>query len=308
MQRAPDRRLFLQTALAVLGSGLASRSFARQDAGLTATRLGERTLLFAGAGGNVVASVAPDGVVMVNGGAQEHSAGLLAAVARETSGARVTTLFNTDWHPDHTGSNEPLARAGARILAHEHTKQYLGADLVVDWQHRTYKALPPAALPAETFYATGTLTQGGERIEYGHLGQAHTDGDIYVFLREANVLVAGDALWVGAYPLCDYTTGGWLGGLVTATKKLLELANDETRVVPGHGAVQTRADLQAQHDMLATLRDRMHKLMRQGMGAEDMLASGITREFDGKWGDPALFLSTSYRGMWLHIRELGGVV
>jgi hypothetical protein len=95
---------------------------------------------------------------------------------------------------------------------------------------------------------------------------------------------------------------------VNATKKLLELANEETRVVPGHGPVQTRADLQAQHDMLATLRDRMHKLMRQGMGAEDMLASGITREFDAKWGDPALFLSTSYRGMWLHIRELGGVV
>jgi cyclase len=307
MQRPPARRVFLQTALAVMGGGLASRAWARQDAGVAASGLGDRTLLLTGAGGNVVASVAPDGIVLINGGTQEHSADLLASVGRETSGARIVTLFNTDWHPDHTGSNEPLARAGARILAHEHTKQYLATDLVVDWQQRTYKARP-AALPTETFYAGGALTNGGERIEYGHLGQAHTDGDIYVFLRDANVLVAGDALWVGAYPLCDYTTGGWLGGLVNATKKLLDLANDGTRVVPGRGAVQTRAGLQAQHDMLATLRDRMHKLMRQGMGAEDMLASGITREYDATWGDPALFLSTSYRGMWLHIRELGGVV
>jgi cyclase len=308
MQRPSDRRAFLQTAFAVVGAGLASRAFARQHAGIAVTRLGERALLFTGTGGNVVASVAPDGLVLINGGGEERSADLLAVIAGETGGARIATLFNTDWHPDHTGANERVARAGARILAHEHTKQYLGNDLVVDWQHRTYKARPRAALPTETFYAGGSLLHGGERIEYGHLGQAHTDGDVYVFLRDANVLVAGDAVWAGAYPLCDYTTGGWLGGLVNATKKLVELANDDTRVVPGHGAVQTRAHLQAQHDMLATLRDRMHKLMRQGMGAEDMLAAGITREYDAAWGDPALFLSTSYRGMWLHIRELGGVV
>ncbi len=152
------------------------------------------------------------------------------------------------------------------------------------------------------------MTFGTERVEYGHLGQAHTDGDIYAFFPGPNVLMAGDVLSVGKYPICDYTTGGWLGGLVNATKTLIDLTNADTRVVPGVGLVQTRADLQAQHDMLATLRERLGKMMRQGMGSDDMIAAGATKDFDEKWGNPDLFVSTTYRGMWLHVRELGGIV
>ena len=137
------------------------------------------------------------------------------------------------------------------------------------------------------------MTVGSERLDYGHLGQAHTDGDIYVFLPASNVLVAGDVLSVGKYPIADYTTGGWLGGMVTATKTLLDMSNAETRVIPGTGPVQTRADLQAQYDMLNTMRDRLAKMMRQGMGASDMLAAGATKDFDEKWGDPKLFVSVT---------------
>ena len=97
------------------------------------------------------------------------------------------------------------------------------------------------------------------------------------------------------------------GRLLTATKTLLDLSNAETRVIPGTGPVQTRADLQA-HDMLKTLRERLPKMMRQGMGASDMLAAGATKDFDEKWGDPKLFVSVTYRGLWFHVRELGGMV
>jgi glyoxylase-like metal-dependent hydrolase (beta-lactamase superfamily II) len=145
-------------------------------------------------------------------------------------------------------------------------------------------------------------------MAYGHLGQAHTDGDIYVSFPDSNVLVAGDVLTVGTYPIADYTTGGWLGGLRDATRTLVELADAETQVVPGMGPVQTLADLEAQHDMLETLVERLPDMMRQGMGAEDMLAAGATREFDGRWGNPELFVSTTYRGLWLHVRELGRIV
>ena len=162
-------------------------------------------------------------------------------------------------------------------------------------EKRTYKAKPPGARPTKTFYTKGSMTVGGERLEYGHLGQAHTDGDIYVFLPASNVLVAGDVLSVGTYPIADYTTGGWLGGMVTATKTLIDMSNAETRVIPGTGPVQTRADLQAQHDMLNTMRDRLAKMMRQGMGASDMLAAGATKDFDERWGDPKLFVSVTYR-------------
>jgi hypothetical protein len=120
--------------------------------------------------------------------------------------------------------------------------------------------------------------------------------------------MTGDVMSVGRYPIADYTTGGWLGGLVTATKTLLDVTNADTRIVPGTGPVQTRADLQAQFDMLSAMRERFPKMMRQGMGAEDMLKAAATKEFDTKWGDPTLFVNTCYRGLWLHVRELGGIV
>ena len=272
------------------------------------TPLGPTMRLVSGAGGNVVVLAGPDSLLLVNGGASEHSAALLKEIALGTNARRIEVVFNTDWHPHHTGSNEALGKAGARILAHVHTRQYLGEELFVDWENRSYQPLPAKALPGETFQTTGTMTFGGERVEYGHLGQAHTDGDIYVFFRDSNVLAVGDVLSAGRYPIADYTTGGWLGGLANATKTLVDLANDETRVVASTGAVQTRADLRAQQEMLAAMRERLAKMMRQGLGAREMLAAGVTKEFDPKWGDPELFLSTSYRGLWLHVRELGGIV
>ncbi len=316
MRPAPNRRDFLRISLGAaaalsLGPRTAAgaphqASASRTDA--TSSRLSDSLVHVSGAGGNVVALRGPDGLVLANSGAPGRTADLMAALGQVFPGATVATVINSDWHPAHTGGTEALADGGAQIIAHEHTKQYLGADIFVDWEEQIYKARPASALPTTTFYTTGELVVADERIDYGHLGQAHTDSDIYVYFRKANVLVAGDALSVGRYPIADYTTGGWLGGLATATRTLLDLTDDATRIVPGSGPVQTRADLQAQHEMLAAMRDRIGKMMRQGLSARDMLEAGITREFDARWGDPALFLSTAYRGMWLHVRELGGIV
>ena len=130
-----------------------------------------------------------------------------------------------------------------------------------------------------------------------------------MFFPDANVLVAGDVLSVGTYPIADYTTGGWLGGLVTATKTLLDLTNAETRVVPGTGPVQTRADLQAQHDMLVTLRDRLRQDDAAGHGRRTTCSPPARPRTSTRAGAiPTLFLSARYRGMWLHVRELGGIV
>jgi cyclase len=314
MTPAPSRRDVLRTLIGgaaglSLPIGLNRHALAQgHHAAITTTPLTSTISLVSGAGGNVVVVTGSDGAAMVNGGLREHAAELSKTISGLTAGKPVQHLFNTDWHAEHTGSNELLGRAAAQIIAHENTKQYLGADILVEWQHRTYKALPKVALPTRTSYAAGKMTLGAERIEFGPLGPAHTDGDIYVFFPDANVLVAGDVLAVGAYPIADYISGGWLGGLMIATKTLLDLTNDETRVVPGVGPLQTRADLKAQHEMLVTLRERLHQMMRKGMGAQDMLAAGATKEFDGRCGDPALFISTTYRGLWLHVRELGGIV
>ena len=306
---SPSRRGFLQLLMATAaGSALPLRVGAQAASPFSVTPLAPPVRLVSGAGGNVVVVNGAASVLLVNGGAQTHSERLLSEIDAGTGGKRVEFLFNTDWHPEHTGSNLAVADKGGEILAHEFTKQYLGIDRYVDWQHRVIKPLPPKALPSKTFLKAGSMTFGGQSIQYAPLGQAHTDGDIYVFFPEANVLVTGDVMTVGKYPIADYTSGGWLGGLVTATKTLLDVSNAETRIIPGEGPVQTRADLQAQYDMLSGSRDVFTKMMRQGMSADEMAAAGATKAFDARWGDPKLFVTTSYRGLWLHVREVGGIV
>jgi len=314
MAPAPSRRDVLRTLIGgaaglslPLGSSVRARAQSSSSA-LTPTGLTDSITLISGAGGNVVVVTGDDSVAMVNGGLGDHATDLARTVSGVTGGKPVRFLFNTDWHAEHTGSNEMLAGTGAQIISHENTKQYLANDIFVDWQHKTYKALPKIAWPTRTSYSADKMMLGRERIEYGPLGQAHTDGDIYVFFPDANVLVTGDVLAVGTYPIADYVSGGWLGGLMTASKTLLDLTNDQTRVIPGAGPIQTRADLKAQHEMLVTLRERLHQMMRKGMGTNDMVAAGATKEFDARCGDPALFLSVTYRGLWLHVRELGGIV
>jgi len=310
MLGSTNRRDFLKAlARGTAGISLSNIALGQQhSSSITANSLSGNLVEITGAGGNVLVVTAPEGVLMVDGGLPERAGDLLKVVFDQSKAQRVHAVFNTDWHWEHTGSNDVLRKAGATIIAHENTKLWLGADFFVEWQNRAYKPRPPEALPNETFYTSGKMTFGKEQIEYRHMPQAHTDGDIYVFFPGPNILMAGDVVSVGRYPILDYATGGWIGGLVNATKTLLDLTNAETRIVPGAGPLQTRADLQAQYDMLATMRDRLVKLMKQGMGPKDMIAAAPSKEFDEKWGNPELFISNAYRGMWGHVRELGGIV
>ncbi len=258
-----------------------------------------------GGGGNVTVFESPEGVLLVDGGSPERSAEVLKLVKAQTGATRIHTLFNTHWHWDQTGSNRTLGPAGTRIIAHENTKLWLGTDVFSKWQNRVYPPLPRNARPTQTFYTTGSLTFGGEHIDYGYLPQAHTDGDLYVFFRDANVLVAGDVVSVGSYPIIDYSTNGWIGGMLDAAKTLTGLADAKTQIVPGKGPIQTRADVEAERDMLATMKQRLAQLLTQGMSVSDMLAAKPTREFDAHWGDPTLFISNAFPGLTQRARELG---
>lgn len=316
MVMKPQRREFLKAAaagaagLAVRAAGLgmlgAGAGAWAADAP-TVTRLADNLILLQGAGGNVVACKGPGGVLLVDGGDAAHSEGLLAAV-KQTLGGPVTVAFNTHWHWDHTGCNEALRHAGVKLIAHENTRLWLTEPVWEEWENRTYPARPKA-LPTVTFHkGVQQLAEGFGTVEYALMPQAHTDGDIYVYFRDANVLVAGDVVSVRRYPIPDSCTGGWTGGLVNATQQLLGLVNDQTRIVPGTGPVQTRADLAAEHDMLATLHEDLWQLMRKGMGAKDMIAAGATSKFDARWGNPELFITNAYRGLYGHVREMRGVV
>ncbi len=276
---------------------------------LAVNKLTDTFLLITGAGANVLAVLGPDGVLMVDGGAPEHSEELLKLVADKSGGKPVQVLFNTCWDTDHTGSNETLGKAGAKIIAHENTKLWLGAEFNSRRQKRTYEPRPKAALPNQTFY-TGPkkMTFGDQPVEYSYMMQAHTDGDIYVYFPGPNILMAGGVVSGTSYPILDFDTGGWLGGMLEAQKTLLKVTNADTRIVPGNGPVMTRADLQAESEMLAAMKERLVKLLKMGYGPKEMIAAKPTQEFDAKYGNPEPFISDAYMGLWAHVRELGGIV
>jgi glyoxylase-like metal-dependent hydrolase (beta-lactamase superfamily II) len=305
------RRRVLKQLAGAIGAqallGVVGRQVFAGSSGPTVTQLSPNVALLSGLGGNVVALSAPEGLLVIDSGAPEHSGELMKALAALPGGKSIRTAFNTHWHWDHTGGNEALRKAGAQIIAHENTRLWLGTEVIEEWENRTYKARPPQALPTNTFYyKSNQLKFGDEPIESGWLGQAHTDGDIYIYLRGQNLLIVGDVLSVGRYPVLDYCTGGWIAGMRDATQKLLDLSNEQTRIVPGMGPVQTRADLKAEHDMLATLQDKVWELMRKGMSPSEIIAAKASGDFDAKWGNPQQFIASAYQGIYGHIADFLG--
>jgi cyclase len=266
---------------------------------ITPTVLNERLTVFGGAGANVVALKGPDGLLLVDGGLAEHSRTLLDSVYKQTASKRVAVLFNTHWHPEQTGSNERLA-GGTRIIAHENTKLWLGYQTPVPWENRAYGPLPVKARPNDTIYSTAQLSFGDEAVEYGYMLLAHTNGDIYVKFPKSNVLVTGGVVSADAWPVIDFGTGGWLGGMIDGIKTLISLTDANTRIVPANGPVMTRADLEAQRDMYATIFDRLGKLLRKGLAPDEVLAAAPTKEFDARWGDSRQFVTMAFKSLWGH--------
>lgn len=303
MEHHIGRRDFLGSGFAA-ALGLASPVFARSPR-LQTMRLADHLTVVGSEGSNVLVVFGEDEAVLIGGGAPEQARDLLRFVEQETKRTVIPTLINTHWHAAHTGANERLGKRGARIIAHENTKLWLQANVFVDWEERTYVPRPKAALPNATTYDTGEITCGRERIRYVHLAQAHTDGDLYALLPEANVLVTGDLLHVDRYPVIDYSTHGWIGGYLDATEALLAVADSQTRIVPGQGPVQTRAALEAQHALCKAVKSRLVESFRQGNSLEEFIASRPTREFDTSFrGNPVPFLTMSYRGAMGHLYEL----
>jgi len=288
----------------LLGAG-ARRALAQAPHAITTSSVGANMVLLQGSGGNVVALMGSDDVVLVDGGLASSTTDLLAAVAAASRARPVRTLFNTHWHWDHTGSNETLAQSGATLIAHENTRLWLGTEIVSRWENRTYPARPVSALPGKTFfYGAQQLSAAGAKIEYGYLPQAHTDGDLYVFFPEQNVLVAGDVVSGRGYPISDYATGGWLGGMIDSLKILLEKSDAKTKIIPGTGPVLSRAQLQEQLTMSQAVVTSISNSYYKGETWSEFIATRPTQAFDARWGNPDIFLRTAYDGAWGHITEI----
>ena len=304
------RRTLLKTALggaAAVGFAVWPSRFVRPQpllgSSLRAETLRGNVLRVEGVGGNVVLLGGPGGVAMVDSGSPEHGRDVQAFVTERFGAPRIELLFHTHWHLEHTGGNESRANAGTKIVAHENTRLWMSTEFFVDWQNRKYEPRRPEARPTQTFYSSEPqpieVEYGAERLQYGLLREAHTDGDIYVRFLQQNVIVAGGVVTAGEYPTLDYITGGQLGGLIDATQSLIDMSDAETLIVPARGAALRRPDLEAQRDMAVMVRDRMQRLARQGKSVAEMLAEGITREFDQRWGgNPERFVVNAYQSLW----------
>jgi cyclase len=299
-----SRRAALATISGALCAAAAPRwAFGAAPGSVEAKDLGAGLVTIGGAGANVVALKAADGLLLVDGGLASKSGELL-----DLLGGPVRVLFNTSWRDEHTGSNEKLGAGGTKIAAHVNTKLWLGGDFDVDWEHRHYAPRPAVALPSATFYTSGTLDFDGRKVDYRYLPRAHTDGDVAVLFADANVLAAGALVAVGSYPVVDYATGGWIGGLEAATRALLDGTDRATKIVPAFGPVCGRAELDAQLALCTAVRERVADAFRHGFSFAEFVATKPTQEFDAARGDPAQFLKLVHKGAWAHLRELGGVI
>ncbi|HJR69690.1 MAG TPA: MBL fold metallo-hydrolase, partial [Gammaproteobacteria bacterium] len=258
-------------------------------------------LILSGGGGNIVVLATSDGQIVVDSG-NARSSGDVVATLRPLG--KVAALVNTHWHKDQTGANEALGRAGATIVAHEKTRQRLSAGWYVPAEDRYEEALPPAGRPTKAFFETGAMQIGDKRVEFGYLIEAHTDGDLYVRFPDVNIIAVGDVVSPELDPVLDWFGGGWLGGRVDALSVLLELGDASTRYVPSFGPVLGRAEVQAEHDLMLTIFDRMVVNLRLGQTPADMLKAGVLDGLPRTFADPGKFLYDAHKGLWAHHNKL----
>jgi len=239
--------------------------------------------MLTGAGGNLALSTGEDAAFLVDDQFAPLSARIKAAVAK-ISPKPVRFVLNTHWHGDHTGGNEAFGRAGSVIVAHENVRRRMSSEQFSEFFKSRTPASPKAALPVVTFTSDLVFHMNGDEIHAFHVPNAHTDGDAIVHFRRANVLHMGDVFFNKLYPFIDTDSGGSLAGMIAAVDRILAMVGDDTKIVPGHGPLATKGDLQAYRTMLATVQERVQALVRENKTLQDAVAAQPTAEFDETWG------------------------
>ena len=239
------------------------------DVQITVEKVTDHIYMLQGAGGNIGISTGKDGVFMIDDQFAPLSEKITAAI-KTISDQPVSFLVNTHFHGDHTGGNANFEAAGAMIVAHDNVRKRLAAN----------EKTASAGLPVITFSEDATFYQNNDDVFLTHVHNAHTDGDALVYFAQSNVLHTGDTFFNGNFPFIDTNRGGSIQGDIDAAKKGLMLINEDTKIIPGHGKLATKADYQKYHDMLVDVYTSVLKAMESNKTLEEVTAmESITSEY-----------------------------
>jgi glyoxylase-like metal-dependent hydrolase (beta-lactamase superfamily II) len=264
-------------------------------------RLADDLYALTGAGGNVAVAFDADRVLVIDSGIPTRGPDLLAAATKLAPAAKAKTLFNTHWHFDHTGGNDAFVKAGFTVVGSGACRERLGQTITLEDLGMTAEPIPEANRPAVTFDQALNL-YAPFPVKLTKAAPAHTDTDAIAFFEKHNVLHTGDLLFAGAFPVIDRSSGGSLDGMIAASKHLLTVGDDQTRVIPGHGPVGDKAAIRAQLDLLTLAHDRLAPFGAKHASMDEVLAAKPFADLDDKWGRGFLrsemFTRMAY-GQWL---------
>ena len=271
----------LLTALAVFSAAAFAQNFDKVE--IKTQKLNDSTYMLVGAGGNMGLSVGEDAVFLIDDQYAPLTPKIEAAIKALTA-KPITFVINTHWHGDHTGGNVNMGKAGALIIAHDNVRKRLSSDQFNELFKSSTPPMAKTGLPLVSFSQDVTFHLNGEEIFAFHVPRAHTDGDAIIHFRKGNVIHAGDTYFNGLYPFIDYSSGGTPDGVIAAADRMLAIADDNTKIIPGHGPLSNKAELKVYREMLATVTGRIRALLKQGRKLDDILAAKPTADFDERWG------------------------
>jgi cyclase len=293
----------LAAALIALAAPASAQTDRMENVQIRVERVAPGVAVLFGRGGNIGLSHGTDGNVIVDGQYAPLTERILAAI-RALDPDPVRFVINTHWHGDHTGGNENAARAGAAIVAHDNVRRRMSMEQLV--RGDIVQPSPSGALPVVTFAEGVTFHLNGDVLRVVHVADAHTDGDALVHFTRANVLHMGDVFWNNMLPFIDLDSGGSIDGMIGAIGRALEMADERTIVVPGHGPLGRRADLERFRDMLIHVRNRIGQGIAAGRTLEQLKAEGHADAYahEGDFITGASFAETVYRSL---MRDHGGI-
>ena len=292
------RRLLLFPFLMLTAAPVAAQNF--DTVTVRVVPITQGVAMLVGAGGNLAVAWGTDATFVVDDQYAPLTEKIRAAIATLTP-TPARFVLNTHWHGDHTGGNENMGKAGALIVAHDNVRVRMSSEQFNKTFNRSTPASPKGALPVVTFTDAVTFHLNGDEIQAFHVAPAHTDGDAVVWFKRANVVHMGDLYFNGRYPFIDVDSGGDIEGVIGAANRVLAAIDNNTRVIPGHGALSNKAELTQYRDVLVASRDRVKKLIAEGKNLEQITAARPLAEYDSTWGtgfiNPQVFLRLLYTSL-----------